>query len=216
MFLIPACIALVADTSIVILHRSLAHDAAAAAHDDDENADEHGKAIYKVGYLAVLAWFRILVLVFPLLFHSYTGTALSCQALYLTWYALTLTAVVVHALTLCLVTPESLEALVPEREGAVSDLHLYRRLWYTLLLSVTATSAHLTVLQHVKSSAPRHGLFLPSSSSTRRRGDPKPPVSMYFAVRAHPVLRDEPALVHAMNGAFSFCYVFWVFCRRLC
>jgi hypothetical protein len=159
-------------------------------------------AIYKVGYLALLAWFRILVLLLPLLFHSYTGTALACHVVYMGWYTMTLIVVVTHMLALCLVNPESMEALVPEPEGFLADLHLYRRLWYTLILSVVAHACHFVLVQHVKSTAPpnaSNGWYHPSTGS----GSTTPPVSLYFAIRANPVLQDEPALVHAVGGTLS-------------
>ena len=155
-------------------------------------------AIYRVGYLTLFAWLRILLLVLPLLFHSYTGTALNCQTAYLLWYTVTLLIVVSHMLALCLVVPESMEALVPEPEGALQDLHLYRRLWYTLLCSTASNLAHFVLVQHVKSSAPTRWAY--GGSAGGADGSSRPPVSMYFAMRAHPVLQDEPALVHAMNG----------------
>ena len=43
MFLIPACVALVADSVVVYLHRSLLHDA--AVH-DAEREEEQGKGEY--------------------------------------------------------------------------------------------------------------------------------------------------------------------------
>lgn len=202
MFLIPACIALASDGLVVYLHRSLLHDA--AAHDAEHrgwgnDGDElDGRAIYKVGYLTLFAWIRIGVLVLPLLFHSYTGTALPCQTVYLMWYGITLVLVATHMLALCVVVPESMEALVPEPEGALQDLHLYRRLWYTLILSAVSNLAHFVLVQHVKSSAPTTRFPYGTNTTTATGG--KHPVSMYFAIRAHPILQDEPALVHAMNG----------------
>ena len=212
MFLIPACVALAADGLILYLHRSLLHDAAvhdAERDDDDDGGEEqqlqqHRRAIYKVGYLTLFAWIRIGVLILPLLFHSYTGTALTCQTMYLIWYALTFVLVIAHMLSLCLVVPESMEALVPEPEGALQDLHFYRRLWYTLFFSAASNLAHFVLVQHVKSSAPTRLLAYGGSTGMMGGGNSssKPPVSMYFAIRAHPVLQDEPALVHAMNGTW--------------
>ena len=92
MFLIPAFISLVADSLIVYLHRSLLSD----VQDQQQEESANGGALYKVGYLALLAWLRILVLILPFLFHSYTGTALPCHLAYLTWYAVTLAVVLCH------------------------------------------------------------------------------------------------------------------------
>ena len=189
MFLIPACTALAADGVILYLHRSLLND----VHRAEDDEEEHGRALYKVGYLTLMAWLRILVLIFPLLFHSYTGTALPCHFVYVLWYSITLFLALGHMMALVLLRPESLEALIPEPEGFLSDLHIYRRLWYTLILSTISNLAHFVLVAHVKSSAP--------SSLWRHGGvNGKPPVSLYFAIRAHPVLQEEPALVHAMNG----------------
>lgn len=164
-------------------------------------------AIYKVGYLALLAWLRILVLLLPLLFHSYTGTALPCHVVYMGWYTLTFTVVLLHMLALLLLNPESMEALVPEPEGFLADLHLYRRLWYTLLLSVLAHACHFVLVQHVKSTAPPNVAgtqgWYNRTGGSGGGGSATPPVSLYFAIRANPVLQDEPALVHAMGGTFE-------------
>ena len=202
MFLIPACLALMADGLILYLHRSLLTDVQQendAAADDATTTTAAGGApfLYKVGYLTVLAWIRIICLLFPFLFHSYTGTALPCHAVYVGWYVVTLSLVLGHMLALCVLNPESLQALVPEPEGYLEHLHLYRRLWYTLLLSVAAHLAHFVLVLHVKSSAPT--LY---SHHTARHGGTNgkpPPVSLYFAIRAQ-MWQDEPALVHVMNG----------------
>lgn len=202
MFLIPAFVALVADVLILLLHRSLQTDVQKNAATTTESGEHGGSALYKVGYLTLLAWLRILVLVFPFLFHSYTGTALPCHVGYLTWYTLTLSIVLCHQLALAVLNPESLQALVPEPTGYLEHLHLYRRLWYTLLLSTAALLSHFLIIFHVKSSAPT-----PWNSHHSRHGGTNgkpPPVSLYFAIRAQ-MWQDEPALVHVMNGAlFEF------------
>lgn len=199
MFLIPACLALLADGLIVYLHRSLATDLAENAADTTTTTAAGGAPfLYKVGYLTLLAWIRIICLLFPFLFHSYTGTALPCHVVYVAWYVITLSVVLGHMLALCVLNPESLQALVPEPAGYLEHLHLYRRLWYTLLLSVAAHLSHFVLVLHVKSSAPT----LYSHHQQRRHGGingKPPPVSLYFAIRAQ-MWQDEPALVHVMNG----------------
>jgi len=73
---------------------------------------------YHVNYLVPLAVFRILLLCIPLLFHSYTGTALQCAAFYQWLYGGTLVVLLIHMLSLCLINPSSLEAILPWREAA--------------------------------------------------------------------------------------------------
>ena len=129
-----------------------------------------------------------LVLV-PLLFHSYTGTALRFPALYQVLYWGTLAVLVVHMLALSLHDPESLEAVIPldsaSSHGAQSPdaVHELRRIWYILLLSVVSDVAHLVILFHVRSTAPYHPLLT---------GKTKQP-SIYFALRSQGGLTSAAA-----------------------
>lgn len=183
--------------------------------------------VYRVYYLIGLAWVRILLVMVPLLFHSYTGTALRCQTAYQLLYWGTLIVVLVHLLSLGLINPESLEALIPLDAASSTDdadrVHEWRRIWYILLLSLVSDICHLILLLHVRSTAPAHHPLL--------TGPNKPP-SIYFTLRSqqqqgggnipwgdnglHRSTRlgsnnhnnnnngsnghGEPALMHAMSG----------------
>jgi hypothetical protein len=174
--------------------------------------------VYRVYYLVCLSSIRMFLVVVPLLFHSYTGTALRFPALYQILYWGTLAVLVVHMLALSLHDPESLEAVIPldsaSTHGAQSPdaVHELRRIWYILLLSVVSDVCHLIILFHVRSTAPYHPLL------TGRTKQP----SIYFALRSQGGLTSsapptdgtatptnggshrEVVLMNAMTGAFSF------------
>ena len=74
-----------------------------------------------------LAVIRICLLLIPLLFHSYTGTAIKHQLFYQILYGVTLATLLVHMLTLLLMNPASLESLLPYGifggEEGISTIH---------------------------------------------------------------------------------------------
>jgi hypothetical protein len=216
-FLLPALIALSSDALVFWLRR-LAPNAEHAITDDDKDqgTGTHQDFYYNVGYLAPLALTRIFILLLPLLFHSYTGTALKCTLFYQILYWGTLLTLLIHMLALCLMDPESLTAIFPTVSASISSrlthrfllqhLHELRRIWWMLSLSLMSNICHLIMFWHVRSSAPHDALF-----GTRRKQP-----SVYFALRSasigavnesgsyahahsHTNNEHEPPLVHAMN-----------------
>jgi hypothetical protein len=214
-FLLPALVALSCDALVFWLRR-LAPDSKIT--DDDE--EPHN--VYNVGYLAPLALTRIIILLLPLLFHSYTGTALKCTRFYHVLYWGTLLVLIIHMLTLCLMDPESLTAIFPTVSASISGrrfllkhLHELRRIWWMLSLSLVSNVCHLIMFWHVRSTAPHYALL----SNNRKQP------SIYFALRSANMKAinesggssnggstysvrnnstananyEEPALVHAMN-----------------
>jgi hypothetical protein len=169
-----------------------------------------------------------LVLV-PLLFHSYTGTALRFPVLYHLLYWGTLVAILAHVLALSLVNPESLEAIIPLDSASSNSangnnataIHELRRIWYVLLLSLVSNVCHLVMLLHVRSTGPyQHPLLRVSGGGG---GGTKQP-SVYFTLRAaaenvreplfhrsassngqHSPHPAEAAIMNAMNGTFLWC-----------
>jgi hypothetical protein len=208
-FLVPALVALSCDALVFWLRRLAP---ASTITDDDEEPHD----VYNVGYLAPLALTRIIILLLPLLFHSYTGTALKCTIFYQILYWGTLLILIIHMLTLCLMDPESLTAIFPTVSASISGrfllkhLHELRRIWWMLSLSLLSNVCHLIMFWHVRSTAPHYALL----SNNR-----KP--SVYFALRSANIkavnesylgsngstvrnthshsIHEEPALVHAMN-----------------
>jgi hypothetical protein len=152
--------------------------------------------VYWVYYLICLSSIRMFLVLVPLLFHSYTGTALRFPALYQVLYWGTLAVLVVHMLALSLHDPESLEAVIPldsaSSHGAQSPdaVHELRRIWYILLLSVVSDVAHLVILFHVRSTAPYHPLLT---------GKTKQP-SIYFALRSQGGLTSSSAAAPPADG----------------
>jgi hypothetical protein len=206
-FLLPALVALSCDALVAWLRRLAPEQ---TITDDDEEPHD----VYKVGYLAPLALTRIIILLLPLLFHSYTGTALKCTIFYQILYWGTLMTLIIHMLALCLMDPESLTAIFPTVSASISGrfllkhFHELRRIWWMLFLSLLSNVCHLIMFWHVRSTAPHYALL----SNNRKQP------SIYFALRSaninavnesylgstgrntHPQsIHEEPALVHAMN-----------------
>ena len=142
--------------------------------------------VYRIGYLKPLAIVRLLLLFLPLLFHSYTGTALKLPTLYQLLYFGTLALLCTHILLLCFLNPESIESLFPISDhNPLRYLHELRRIWWMLLASFVANLCHLFLFWHVRSTA--------QYASWRRQP------SVYFAVRSSELEHEEPALMNAMN-----------------
>jgi len=188
--------------------------------------------VYQVRYLSYLATARIILLLLPLLFHSYTGTALRCPGLYQVLYWGSLAVILVQMLSLSLFNPESIEAFWPVDVSTTNMdadvLHELRRIWWVLTLSLLSDVCHLVLLMNVRSTAPtfnQHALL---------SGVKKQP-SVYFALRSTSVAGDaasrqsgngvglsspdyyghdgsrQQVVMHAMTGEFAFAYC----CTRL-
>lgn len=199
-FLVPALTALVSDVGVVWLGRRAPYPTAAWA-------DDHW--VYHPSWTVPVAICRLVLLCVPLLWHSYTGTAVSHVVGYQVFYGSTAFALAVHAVGLALMDPESLEAIVPwdvvvastttlhdrnpERgRHLLEHLHELRRIWWMLGLTGVSVLCHWIVLWHVRSTAP--------STATLGPHQHKKAPTVYFAVRATSH-SQEPALMNAMNGA---------------
>lgn len=174
------------------------HQCCASSHRTN-NSDFIPTGVYHVKYLVYLAIARLVLLLLPLLFHSYTGTALRFQLLYMLLYWGTLAILVVHTVSLTLMNPESLEALIPIDASNISTafLHELRRIWWMLSLSIVSDISHLIILMHVRSTAPTHPLLT---------GSKRPP-SVYYTLRSQNLSNgrdEEPMLMNAMTGTSSF------------
>jgi len=208
-FLIPAVTALASDVFLLWL--------GSTAPVESVFPEDHW--VYHVDYLTVpVAVLRLFLLCLPLLFHSYTGTAVQHALGYQVFYGATAVALAVHMIGLALMDPESIEAIFPQVSThfrfLLQHLHELRRIWWILLLSSYSVGCHWILLWHVRSTAPNASYHL------RHGGRAKPP-TVYFAVRAasmnnnngnrpmddstnHDDDDDEAPLMHAMNGAFFY------------
>jgi hypothetical protein len=202
-FLLPAIIALTSDVFVVWLN---------SRQDPWGKEGEGGDSwVYHTGYTLWTAILRLLLLVIPLLFHSYTGTALRHLVVYRWFYRITAVLLICHCIALLLLNPESLKAIFVTTKHKTStpssqdDLFQLQRLWWILILSGLSIVCHWIVLLHVRSTAPSYDF-----SSQRKK---KP--TMYFALRAASLATlgnssaartdtnnssSEPALMLAMNG----------------
>ena len=73
-------------------------------------------------------------------YHSYTGTAIQCPLGYQLFYAATLFCLVGHILCIIMLDPDSLKVGHPT--------------WAVLFLSLVSVLFHITLVCHVRSSAP--------------------------------------------------------------
>lgn len=75
----------------------------------------------------------------PFPYHSYTGTAIQGPLVYELFYILSLAVILGHSLCMIMLDPDSLK----------------RHTWLVLVLSCTSVLLHLTLVWHVRSTAPR-------------------------------------------------------------
>ncbi|CAB9500574.1 Phosphatidylinositol 4-kinase beta [Seminavis robusta] len=155
-------------------------------HHYDTNLEESLSAsslasitVHRVQYLAIIAVVRLLLLLFPLPYHSYTGTAIRFPVFYHYLYGMTLAAVILHMLALSMIDPDSLATLAgihhrkegtlppeedsedlwqQETELATQDM-LNRSCWWILFLSLISVCSHIVMLIHVRSTAPSPSYF---------------------------------------------------------
>jgi hypothetical protein len=108
----------------------------------------------------VLAIIRLFLLLLPLAYHSYTGTAVKCPTLYHLFYAISLMVLFGHALAIIMLDPDSLNSLLPTgvdrmlKSGDPVVVRILRHVWVELSLSVLSTLMHSLLLCHVRSTAP--------------------------------------------------------------
>jgi hypothetical protein len=190
-FLVPATVALLSDVTVVVLHF-------ATTTTFRQSTTNHDHWVYHAGYCWLTSLMRLFLLVVPLYYHSYTGTAVHLVHLYRFFYGACLVFLGLHMLALAMLNPESLESVL-----FLANSHFLRNLWWMLGLSFLSTLCHTVVLQHVRSTGPPEG----------------PVPTLYFAVRtanqlwnnhghhawsASATTGDEetppPAYIHAMNG----------------
>jgi hypothetical protein len=194
-FLVPAVTALVSDVFVLWL------SSRKPVGQVWNNGSDHW--VYHVdSWTSLTAIARLMLLTVPLLFHSYTGTALQHLACYKIFYGGTALLVGLHMIGLALLNPESIESIFPWDAVHMSSItgyklehmHELRRIWWMLGLSALSAACHFVILWHVRSTAPASSSSMLGGAS----GSNKKP-TVYFAVRATSH-EQEPALMNAMNG----------------
>jgi phosphatidylinositol 4-kinase len=142
-------------------------------------------AIMNASYMNILAIIRLLLLFFPLPYHSYTGTAVKCPLLYQLLYGISIMVLLGHMLGIIMLDPDSLASFLPSpnRTRTLKDEHhlVMRHVWIQLSLSLLSTGMHILLLCHVRSSAP-----YPFNDDKRRKR-----VLYYYAQQQHHHRGDE-------------------------
>ena len=107
-FLLPALSALCCD--VVVLYLGW-YDGSII--DGLEDAQEEPRLIYQSKYLLPVAAVRLFLLVVPLPYHSYTGTAVRCPISYQVLYGGSIFVILIHMLALSMLDPSSLSSFLP-------------------------------------------------------------------------------------------------------
>lgn len=129
-FLVPALVSGVSDALIVVVNRRrrnlhaqllehlaqlavVATNSAGSGAEDDKDDTNSFSAVHHVQYLAIAAGIRLLLMVLPLSYHSYTGTAVRFYQCYRIFYGTSLAMVLLQMVALSVVDPGSLATLLP-------------------------------------------------------------------------------------------------------
>lgn len=145
-FLLPAVSAALCDIAIVYLSRS------DGIYRETLEEESLTRLVYQSGYVLPTAAIRLFLLMIPLPYHSYNGTALKFSYLYQILYIGTLLTLLIHMLSLGMVDPSSLSSLV--KTAPTMEELAVRHLWSILSLSLTSNLCHILLLLHVRSTAP--------------------------------------------------------------
>jgi hypothetical protein len=172
--------------------------------DDNDSATALAAFYYRVDYLPSLAGIRVALLLLPLFFHSYTGTALKCATFYRILYSTSLLLLLFQMLALAIMDPKSLQALVilgggddssGSSSGSMSggginlqvlheqQLHDLQRIWYMLLFSTMSNVCHVVLFWHVRSTA-QSPHYASSFYFAIRSSAPSPAVASYRTTAA--------------------------------
>ncbi len=119
--------------------------------------------IYNTQYAAPLAILRLVLLVFPLPYHNYSGTAVKCPVFYELLYGTTLLVVLFQLLGIMIMDPESLSTIVPDMQrrmdpasssSSEEQATIMAHTWWVLCLNLLSNLLHIVLLWHVRSTAP--------------------------------------------------------------
>lgn len=153
--------------------------------------------LYNVHYTAPLAIIRLVLLLVPLPYHSFSGTALKCPFLYKCLYVTTLLLVLYQMLGIMILDPDSLSTILFGEDDDEDDRrelllvlqrllldhsslhHAMRKIWLVLVLTLTSTLLHLVLFHHVRSTAPTTWML------SSRRQDYKHHVLYFYTSRGN-------------------------------
>ena len=172
-FLLPAVASGACDVTILYL----AFRAASNLVISDEESDS---IVYRSGFMVATGALRLFLLLCPLPYHSYNGTALKCPTLYQVFHFGTLAILICHMLMFILVDPTSIGSVVPSMSSLPHHLEIARHVWLLLILSLASNLCHILLYLHVRSTAPANADLIPV----------RPKVLFYFVKESQDTERD--------------------------
>lgn len=175
-FLIPAVVAACCDCFNLYMSQFKAVEVA-----EDIDTSPSCRLTYLTYYILPCAAVRLFLLLIPLPYHSYRGTALKCSGLYKLFYGCILVVLLGHIFALSLCDPRSLGSLLPSKSALQPHDATTRHIWLVLFFSMAANLCHILLFLHVRSTAPTNADFL--------QGRPK--VLFYYAKEREDTERDS-------------------------
>lgn len=161
-FLLPALIAALCDICVIWQSSYTAHfDTTTPTSSSSSSDGENDHWVYYTIDLycgSVAALLRMCILCLPLLYHSYTGTAIRYTIWYRTIYIGMALLLVLHIVSFGIIRPDSIESLLIQ--PTTDPQYEYRRLWLILLFSGVSLTFHHILLRHVRSTAPTPPMML--------------------------------------------------------
>ena len=167
-FLIPAITAACCDCFILYLSQ---YSVIPEAVESTEGLSTTCGLIYHTSYILPAAGLRLFLLLVPLPYFSYHGTALKFPEIYKLFYGCLFLVLLCHIFAFSLCDPSSLSALLPTKSHLNPHDTTARHIWTILIFSLTANLCHVLLFLHVRSTAPANADLL--------RGRPK--VLLYYA-----------------------------------
>lgn len=208
-FLLPALIAVVSDICVIWLSSYTPHYdttiASGGSNDAIDNTSSNTENEHWVYYTidlycgSVAALLRLCILCIPLLYHSYTGTAIRYTLWYRTIYIGMALLVVLHVTSYMIIQPESIESLIllPSTDAQYE----YRRLWLILLLSSVSLLFHHILLRHVRSTAPTPPMMLRMLNNRQKNMKSLNKNSYYFLCGNYIQNTVQPTMYFAVRTA---------------
>lgn len=155
MFLIPSLGATISDCLVILLH----HDF--SSHLSHENV----WSIENTTYLTFMSFARLLLLL-PLIYHTYSGNRLRFPKVYLSFHVCSAIVVTCHFCAFSIMTIEEAisksNTITHEEDIHMTDKNEKKQydskemdiIWTLLILSLIAITLHIIILFHVRSTAP--------------------------------------------------------------
>ena len=209
-FLLPALIAIICDICVIWLSSYTQHYDTTVPPDgsnrndtidNGSNGDSDHWVLYTIDLYcgSVAALLRLCIVCIPLLYHSYTGTAIRYTLWYRTIYIGMALLVILHVTTYIIVQPEAIEFLVIL--PTTSPQYEYRRLWLILLFSSVSLIFHRFLLRHVRSTAPTPPMMLRMLNHRQMDANNNPRSSYYFLCGNYIHNTVQPTMYFAVRTA---------------